>query len=35
MLNKIIAIMKECIPEKMMNGLAFQHSSESTHMSRE
>lgn len=34
MLNTIIEIIKKFIPEKIMQGLAFQHSSESTHMSR-
>ena len=32
MLNKIIAIIKKIIPEKMKHGLTFQHSPESAHM---
>ncbi len=34
MLNKVIEIIKKCIPEKMMHGLTFQHSPESTHMTK-
>ena len=34
MLNQIIVLIKKCIPEKMKNGLTFQHSPESTYMSR-